>query len=65
MMMMVVKWPACSPSNYSDDPAEVYSFYSVHCLKRTKINGKEVRDGPLKSFHKKITMINFRLERSK
>ena len=38
--MMVVKWPACSPSNYSDDPAEVYSFYSVHCLKRTKINKK-------------------------
>ena len=29
---------------YSDDtssnPAEVYSFYSVNCLKRTKINKK-------------------------
>ena len=34
---------------YSDDPslnsAEVYSFYSVNCLKRTKIKQKEAEDG--------------------
>ena len=37
---------------YSDDPslnpAEVYSFYSVNCLKRTKINEKEAGDGQYK-----------------
>ena len=38
---------------YSNDPssnnAEVYSFYPVNCLKRMRINGKDVGDGPLKN----------------
>ena len=40
---------------YSDDPssnpAEVYSFYSVNCLKRKKINAKEAVDGPFFKRH--------------
>ena len=36
---------------YSDDtssnPAEVYSFYSVNCLKRTKINKKRPGGWPI------------------
>ena len=39
---------------YSDDlssnPAEVYIFYSVNCLKRMKINQKEAGDGPFKKY---------------
>ena len=34
----------------SSNPAEVYSFYSVYCLKRTKINKK--RPGMAHSFKK-------------
>ena len=29
------------PGNPSSDPAEVYTFHSVNCLKRIKINEKE------------------------
>ena len=44
---------------YSDDPslnsAEVYSFYSVNCLKRTKIKQKEAENG---TFFKKKLIVN-------
>ena len=47
----------CVLAFYSDDPssnpAEVYSFYSVDCLKRTKNNQKEAGDGP---FFKKTVL---------
>ena len=32
--------------NPSSNPTEVYDFYSVNCLKRTKINKKEAGNGP-------------------
>ena len=42
LAMVVVKWSAGLPSTNdpSSNPAEVYTFYSVNCLKRTKINKK-------------------------
>ena len=39
----VVSMLAC----HYDDPTRVNSFYSVNCLERTKINGKEAGNGPL------------------
>ena len=42
----------CMHAFYSDDSSlnttEDFSFYSVNCLERTKINEKEDGDGPLK-----------------
>ena len=38
--VVVVSMLAFDSDDPSSNPAEVYSFYSVYCLKRTKINKK-------------------------
>ena len=42
----VVTVLAFHSNDTSLNPAEVYSFYSVNCLKRTNINKKEAGNGP-------------------
>ena len=46
----MVKGSECSPSTPNLNHAEVYSFCSVNCMKRTKIN-KRGREWPILKKH--------------
>ena len=71
-MVVVVKWSACF-DDPSSNPVKAYSFYSVHCLKRTKIDKKKLWTANLKrnrqrsdlEWHRQIYKLDWTKEREK